>query len=620
MLFYWPSTFLDKVGFDCFTMRCKRLKRFLSPLNLFIFCMLFSANSVANTRLNLVAFESCPYVCADSRDRGVLVEIIDTIFKQQGMLVNIQVVPLQRALRMVKSASADGIIGVLAREVPELVIPQQPIGKRQYVMYVAADDNWFYSGLSSLQSRRIGVEAGASYGIANSYINRYSNGGTLIRKLSGQNIIQRKIDLLENKRINMFLLDSNKLQYYRSKYPQIQLNIAGFLPPDNIYIAFNQDSERAQLLTELVDHGMKKLRASGRLGAISSKYGLTDWQDVSSKQQAVQSEDYINRLQMSYKPSLRVPSKKKIEFASSVQPGSGYWLYALKFKALLEEYSQGKLSVSLNFANLSEHNIVMDISTGQIHMGMVASNNFTPYAPSLGFLNLPYLFTNIEQAKALFTDPLMQELSSLAALESNVRPLSFFIGGHRFLINSEKVVKTSKDLKGLKVRVPQNQLMVETFRAWGIEPYPLPWPDLYPALHAGIINATENPINIMLSGIKIDNEPWRFIRHITTLRYFLFTAPHLISESFFRSLSLQEQQMVQQAAQQAQLYIWQEMQLQEAESIKLAKSKGVIFTEPEKEFEDWQAKAKTVWSKFYYHGDGQALINEIQQVINSNKE
>ena len=57
----------------------------------------------------------------------------------------------------------------------------------------------------------------------------------------------------------------------------------------------------------------------------------------------------------------------------------------------------------------------------------------------------------------------MRKLSYQAALESNVHPLSFFIGGYRFLLNNENVVKTSKGLQGLKVRVTQNQMMMESF-------------------------------------------------------------------------------------------------------------------------------------------------------------
>ena len=203
-----------------------------------------------------------------------------------------------------------------------------------------------------------------------------------------------------------------------------------------------------------------------------------------------------------------------------------------------------------------------------------------------------------------------------SGLESNVRPLSFFIGGYRLLANNVRIVKTTKDLKGLKIRVPRNQLMLEAFRSWGIEAYPVPWPQVYPALEAGLIDGQENPVNIMFAGINMKKEVWEVLKYVTNIHYFLFTAPHLVSESFYRSLSKESQRFVRKAAYEAEAYIWDVVAKEDQKLTEFAKSKGMVFVDPDDEKGDWEAKVRSMWPKFYFRVGGKDLVDSVQNIIN----
>jgi TRAP-type C4-dicarboxylate transport system substrate-binding protein len=249
-------------------------------------------------------------------------------------------------------------------------------------------------------------------------------------------------------------------------------------------------------------------------------------------------------------------------------------------------------------------------------MGMVATNNLTPFAPSLGFLALPYMFPNEEGIKKLFRAPLMDKIAERAGLESNVRPLSFFIGGYRLLANNRKEVKKTSDLRGLRIRVPRNQLMIEAFRAWDIEPIPLPWTEVWPALESGTIQGQENPINIIFDGVNRTQEVWDELKYITNLHYFLFTAPHMISESFYRQLSDKNRILVEQAASEAEVYSWQLIKNEDKKITEYAKSKGMVFVDPLNEEQDWQKKARSIWPELYFRAGGKELVDNVLDVMN----
>ncbi|WP_027707473.1 TRAP transporter substrate-binding protein DctP [Zooshikella ganghwensis] len=586
-------------------------------INFIIFYILCFASNFTNAReiINLATFESCPYICTNGKEKGFLVDIVESIFDEVNIEVMTKALPAKRALKLARKGSFHGIIGIQQRQAPELTFPTESIGQYRYLMYVRDDDNWLFTGLNSLYERKIGVQLGVSYGVADSFIQRYGYRDEIVKILSGNNIPLRMIKMLKTGRINMFLADKNVIDSLSGKTRIINLNVAGTIPPDNIYVAFNH--HKAQQYSDFISNGITKLRENGYLNSILARYNLSDWKNWRPDYRDPFAGDYINDLEKKYSnPKKAKTNQALITFKSSVNTDYGYWKYAVKFKELLEQYSNGKLRVELRFGDSSEHDIVMDIAEGNTQMGMVAINNFTPFAPSIGFFSLPYMFPTKDSAKKIIRHKKMEEIALRSALESNVRPLSFFIGGYRLLANSERPIKRSADLRGLKIRVPQNQFMVETFRSWGIEPYPLPWPEVYPALEAKLINGQENPMNIMFSGIKKDREVWEILKYVTNIRYFLFTAPHLISENFYQSLTKESKIFVKKAAMEAEEYIWDIMSKEEQQLIDLAKSKGMIFISPENETGDWEFKAKEIWSKFYFRAGGEELVNSVNRIIN----
>jgi ABC-type amino acid transport substrate-binding protein len=481
----------------------------------------------AETKISLGVTERCPYICAENAaNQGLLVDIIKSAFNKVDRQVEIQYFPMNRAMRMLKNNQIDGVIGILQRNAPELIYPNESIGQVRYLMYTADKSDWLYTGLNSLKGKTLGVEVGKSYGIADSYIHRYAKDDKSIYQHYGKDSTEHFIKLLENEYIDIFFEDKNVLDFRIKNTKAGKIKEGGAIPPDNLYVGFSPNHKHAQALADVVSIGISDMRKTGELAKIMAKYGLSDWESWTPSHKDPFTGNYKERLERKFVSKVL---HKEIDSATMIFEGStakdgGYWRYAEKFKESIERLSGGKLKVQLKFGVTTEHDIVMNIAEGKSHMGMVATNNLTPFAPSLGFLALPYMFPNKAGIKKLLHAPLMDTIADRAGLESNVRPLSFFIGGYRLLANSKTMVKKTADLQGLRIRVPRNQLMIEAFRSWGIEPVPLPWTAVWPALESGLIQGQENPITILFDGVNQTQEVWDVLKYITNIHYFMFTA------------------------------------------------------------------------------------------------
>lgn len=592
---------------------------FLVTFTMLAMSLVFSSAVWARSTVVLAASYACPYVCDSSAGKGYFIDVVEAAYKRNNIRVVWKYVPFKRALFMADNAMVDGVAGVTRRQNIKLIFSDESIGHRRYDMYVRGDDSWQFTGLNSLYIRKIGVLGGVSYGIMDAFLRRYSSGETdSIHTLVGSNGHNRLIRLLVSGRVNMIVADSNVIDSSLSQAEREAISLSGRLPREGVFLGFG--SPDGAKLSELFSNGLGELRRSGELDQILSRYGLKDWISQGEPEESPFGKDYLYKMERMYK-NTKGSSAGNIKtdviiFQAAVQEDSGYWEYAKKFKSLVELYSKNEMKVRLDFLNISEHDLVMNIAEHQVHMGMVATNNVAPYSPSLGVLILPYMFPSIDSAQKLFSHPVMNEIAERAALESGVRPIGFFIGGYRLLASREKPVRRVADMKSLKIRVPNNQIMVEAFRSWAVEPYPLPWNELYPALEGGWIDGMENPLNIMMAGVNMKKPLWESVRHITNIRYQLFSAPHLISETFYSRLTEREQSIILRAVREAEGYIIDKMKDEERKLVALLKKNGVMFYDPVDERDDWSAKAKSVWSSLNFRAGGDQLVKKVHQVVN----
>ncbi len=274
----------------------------------------------------------------------------------------------------------------------------------------------------------------------------------------------------------------------------------------------------------------------------------------------------------------------EIKLGVVTKPGSAQNIVAEKFKALLEERSGGKYEVKIFHSKSigNETEILQQIQMNTIQMGIITGGPFDTFDPMVRIINYPFLFKDHAQVDKVLDGPLGAEI--LKSLEgANFKGLCFSENGFRNLTNSKRPVKSADDVNGLKIRVMASALHKAIWQALGANPTPMPWP-IYTELEQGVIDGQENPLWVM--------EVYKFyeIQKYMTLTRHVYS-PHIDVASliWWKTLSTEDQEMIQKAMVDAAVYQRQDNREKNAARLALLKEKGFIVEETP-DIESFRAK------------------------------
>lgn len=194
--------------------------------------------------------------------------------------------------------------------------------------------------------------------------------------------------------------------------------------------------------------------------------------------------------------------KYTINIAYGNQPGEPVDQLAHKWKELAEEKSGNQLELKLYPSSLlgSEKDVVEQAIMGNNVVVLAGYDFLMDYVPDAGILTAPYLVDSIDDLLYLTTTDWFDGIRS-DLREKKVEIVSTrTVYGERHLMTNKKVT-TPDELKGLKIRVPNNQMSIKAFEAMGAAATPTPLADLYTSLQQGLVDGAENPLPV-LQGVK----------------------------------------------------------------------------------------------------------------------
>ena len=308
--------------------------------------------------------------------------------------------------------------------------------------------------------------------------------------------------------------------------------------------------------------------------------------------------------------ALAVPAAAT-EYRVAVGDGAGGTQEALglAFIAALEEQSGGEMTgkLFLNGQLGDEQDTVTAAATGTLDFSILAINNITPLSPSVGTLTLPYVILSQDDAEAITQGEVGQQMIDQTIEDAGVRIIGWGYSGFRVLTNSKKPVSTVEDLQGLVVRVPKNEIMIETYKSWGINPTPMAWGETFAALQQKVVDGQDNPYMTNYA-MKFDEVQ----KYITDLHYIFSIEPLIVSEALFEGMSEEEQQQVLAAGEAATQASAEFLRTEEAKIREELVNRGMEITQPandEQEFIDLATSA--VWPKFYDQIGGKEVLDNV---------
>ena len=236
-----------------------------------------------------------------------------------------------------------------------------------------------------------------------------------------------------------------------------------------------------------------------------------------------------------------------LRLAHVVNEQDGFHIAAVKFQELVSERTDGAVTVEI-YPNASlgdERTLLEGMQIGTVDMGVITNGPVANFVGEMAVFELPFLFSSPEEAYGVLDGPIGQELLDKLS-EVNLKGLAYAERGFRNLTNSERPVRTPEDIDGLRVRVMENPVYVDTFRELGANAVPMAWTEALTAMQQGTIDGQENPVNVVHS-FKLNETQ----DYMTMSRHTYAPAIFVMGMPVWNRLPEAAQGVIEQAAQEA---------------------------------------------------------------------
>lgn len=228
-------------------------------------------------------------------------------------------------------------------------------------------------------------------------------------------------------------------------------------------------------------------------------------------------------------------------------------------------------------------------------------------AKKLNLFALPYLFDSREQLWKVLDSPIGNELME-DMVESNIgmRGLCYLEEGARHFFVTKKKIENPEDLEGLKLRVSETSILLDTVKALGASPTPLSFGELYTSLQTGVVDGAEQPVTGYVSNSFYEVAP-NFVLDAHTYSPGML----VISDRTWEKLSEDDQKLLKECGKELELYNKSFTEDEEQKMLDDLKADGIDVVTPENP-EKWRERVKPVYEK--YGADYQDIIDKIVEM------
>ena len=221
---------------------------------------------------------------------------------------------------------------------------------------------------------------------------------------------------------------------------------------------------------------------------------------------------------------------------------------SVKFKEIVEERSGGRITVEVFPSGQlgGERELVEGAQIGSVDIAVVLAGIMESFVSEFGVLNLPYLFDDRDHVFATLDGPVGEDL--LGLLDGvDLKGLAFGEFGFRSMMTAPRPINTPADLNGVKIRVPESDLYINTMELLGATPTPIPGPEIFTSLQNGVVDATEAPIFAAVTQ-KYYETP---LEHLSLTEHIYAALMMVGSQDMWDRLGPEGQKLVKQASLEA---------------------------------------------------------------------
>ena len=284
-------------------------------------------------------------------------------------------------------------------------------------------------------------------------------------------------------------------------------------------------------------------------------------------------------------------AQTEIKLGHVGEPGSLFQKSADEFakRANAKLGGKGKVIVYGSSQLGGDKEMIQKLKLGTLDMA-VPSTVMSSEVDVLGVFEMPYIvkdrphMARIE--KEIFWPQIEPEIE-----KKGLKVLAVWENGVRHITNSKRPIRVPADLQGIKLRVPEGKWRVKMFQAYGANPSPMKFSELFTALQTGVMDGEENPFTQIYSA-KLQE-----VQKYLSLSGHVYTPAYLtVGTRRWESLPADVRKILQDTAKETQAYVYEVAAHDDDELLGKLKQAGMQVNDVDKEA--FVAASKSIYDEF----------------------
>lgn len=242
-----------------------------------------------------------------------------------------------------------------------------------------------------------------------------------------------------------------------------------------------------------------------------------------------------------------------------------------KFKEEVEQKSGGRIAVEIypNGVLGGDTDLVDAVKMGVIQMAGPATTVLVQYVPEFGVLDMPFLFKSPQAGFKALDNELGAYLDKLLLEKMDIHNLGYGYNGSRSISNSKRPITSPADLEGLKIRVMESPIYIDTFTALGANPTPMSFGEVFTALQQGTVDGQDNAATLTVSARFYEVQ-----KFYTDTGHTLSFLPMIINKKFYDSLPADLKQIVDEVARETMVDFQRQLEIDDRDvAVQIMKDK-----------------------------------------------
>jgi tripartite ATP-independent transporter DctP family solute receptor len=258
-------------------------------------------------------------------------------------------------------------------------------------------------------------------------------------------------------------------------------------------------------------------------------------------------------------------------------PDHSFVIASQNFKNLTEKRSNGRLKVEIFPSSQlgGEREMQEMVALGTLEM--TVTGVIVTYEPLYALLEAPYLYRDRDHIRKVMESAVVAGLGE-TLIKKGLRMVGFYENGFRHITNSTRPINSPADVKGLKIRTPENLAQVETFKALGAVATPMAYSELYNAMAQGVVDGQENPLQNIWTGKMFEVQ-----KHLAMTGHIYNSAYIIVSNKFWMALPADLRKIAEESIREASRGQMDAVANLDKKLLEELKAKGMQVTVPHQE-------------------------------------